>query len=33
MWAKWDVSRQEWVLRDVFANAYCQDCDGETLSL
>ncbi|HEV2570012.1 hypothetical protein [Sphingomonas sp.] len=29
-WARWDVKAQEWVLGDLYDNADCQDCDGET---
>lgn len=29
-WAEWDVQQQEWVLQNVFQQAYCETCDGET---
>lgn len=29
-WAEWDKEKQEWVLSQVFDNAYCQDCESDT---
>jgi hypothetical protein len=31
-WARWDVKTQSWRVEadDVFDNAYCNPCDGET---
>jgi hypothetical protein len=29
-WSRWDVKTQDWVLGDLYDNADCQDCDGET---
>lgn len=29
-WAAWDVDAQDWVLRQTFDDAYCQECDGPT---
>lgn len=29
-WAEWDFKTQEWVLRHVFNEAYCEVCDGPT---
>jgi hypothetical protein len=29
-WGDWDVKSQEWVLRTVFDNAHCHDCERET---
>ena len=29
-WAEWDVEKQDWVLRSVFDQAYCENCDGDT---
>jgi hypothetical protein len=29
-WAEWDDETQTWVLNNVFDQAYCEDCDGET---
>jgi hypothetical protein len=29
-WASWDIDKQEWVLKNVFDYAYCQDCASET---
>lgn len=28
--AEWDVSKQDWVLQNVFDDAVCDDCGGET---
>lgn len=28
-WAEWDFEAQEWVLQNVFDNAYCETCEGE----
>ena len=30
-WAKWDVKNQKWVLGDMYDNAVCEKCDGETI--
>jgi hypothetical protein len=29
-WAEWDVDKQEWTLQNIFHNAFCEDCEGET---
>jgi len=29
-WAEWDVVSQQWRLKSVFDQAYCDDCDAET---
>ena len=29
-WAIWDDLIQEWVLDNVFDDAFCKNCDGET---
>lgn len=29
-WATWNVELQEWELLNVYDNAYCNECDGET---
>jgi ribosomal protein L37AE/L43A len=29
-WAVWNVKEQKWELEDVYDQAYCKDCDGET---
>lgn len=29
-WAAWDFETQDWVLREVFPEAYCEICDGPT---
>ena len=29
-WAHWNKDTQEWELGNVFDNAYCFTCDGET---
>jgi hypothetical protein len=26
-WADWDVEKQEWVLRQVFDDGFCQTCE------
>ena len=28
-WAKWEADRQEWILAEVFDDAYCNECNGE----
>ena len=28
-WAEWCVETQEWVLQNVFDDAYCEKCEGE----
>jgi hypothetical protein len=28
--AEWDFAAQEWTLQNVFDDAVCEDCDGET---
>jgi len=29
-WAEWSENSQDWVLGNVFDQAFCKDCDGET---
>lgn len=29
-WARWDPDVGEWVLKEVFPNDWCVDCDAET---
>ena len=29
-WVYWDTESQEWVLSEVFDQAFCSNCDGET---
>lgn len=28
-WASWDEDKQEWILDEVFAYAWCEKCEGE----
>ena len=28
-WTEWDEKLQEWVIQNVFDDAFCEDCDGE----
>jgi len=28
-WAEWDFEKQEWVLADIFDDAWCNTCEGE----
>lgn len=28
-WSEWDLESQSWILRCVFDDAYCHDCDKE----
>lgn len=28
-YAEWDVEKQDWVLQNVFDDAFCEDCEGE----
>ena len=30
-WAAWDTDRQDWVLHDALTEAYCRECDGQTV--
>lgn len=29
-YAEWDMEKQDWVLQNVFQDAVCEDCEGET---
>ena len=29
-WASWDEAKQEWVLENIYDNAYCNICEHET---
>lgn len=29
-WAEWDIDAQEWVLQNVFDDAFCNDCETST---
>ena len=29
-WAEWDFETQEWVLSDVYDDAYCNTCETDT---
>ena len=29
-WAEWDEDKQDWVLQNVFDEAFCENCDGST---
>lgn len=29
-WASWDEDKQEWVLDNIFDQAYCNTCEHET---
>jgi uncharacterized OB-fold protein len=29
-WVEWDYKEQDWVIKDVFDYAHCEDCNGKT---
>lgn len=30
-WVAWDSEKQDWVLHDTLTEAFCRECDGETV--